>query len=120
MAAATSPRWGTMFPKTLHAARDVDQLFDVLFQRANNGQQAEPTWFAPAALWESGDSFYVEADMPGVKREDVEITLEKNVLRIAAERKAPEGERTYWHNERGFGRVERSVTLPENVDADSI
>ena len=63
---------------------------------------------------------YVEADLPGVQRESLELTLEKNILRISAERQAPEGERTYWHNERAFGRVERSITLPETVDPDSI
>jgi HSP20 family protein len=106
-----------MFPKSLDAARDVNQLFDAFFQNANG---AGRTWFAAAALWEANDSFYVEVEMPGVQREDIEITLEKNVLNLAAERKSPEGERTYWHNERGYGRVERSITLPESVDPDSI
>jgi HSP20 family protein len=50
----------------------------------------------------------------------LELTLEKNVLKIGAVRKAPEGDRTYWHNERGYGRVERTVNLPETVDGESI
>ncbi len=120
MAALTHPRWGTMFPKSFDAARDINQLFDAIFTSPPNSARAERTWFAAAALSEAGDSFFVDADMPGVKREDVEVTLEKNVLRIAAERKAPGEERTYWHNERGFGRIERTVALPETVDPDSI
>lgn len=120
MAALTSSRWGTMFPKPFDGGREVSQLFNELFQSVANGQGEPRTWFASAALWEAGDCFYVEADMPGVQREDIDVTLEKNVLRVSAERKAPQGERTYWHNERGYGRVERSITLPETVDPDSI
>jgi len=120
MAALTNSRWGTMFPKPFEGQRDMNQLFDALLQSVNSASAEARTWFAPAALWEAGDCFYVEADMPGVNREDVEVTFEKNVLRVAAERKAPEGERTYWHNERGYGRVERTIKLPETVDPDSI
>lgn len=120
MAALTNSRWGTMFPKPFEGQRDVNQLFDALLQSVNSASDEVRTWFAPAALWEAGDCFYVEADMPGVQREDVEVTFEKNVLRVAADRKAPEGERTYWHNERGYGRVERTIKLPETVDPESI
>ena len=120
MAALTHSRWGTMFPKSFDTARDINQLFDAFFANPASAPRAERTWFAAAALSKAGDSFYVDADMPGVKREDVEVTLEKNVLRITAERNAPSDERTYWHNERGFGRIERTVALPETVDPDSI
>lgn len=120
MAALTGSRWGTMFPKPFEGSRDVNQLFDALLSSVSNSPAAERTWFATAALWEEGDCFHVEADMPGVQREDIDVTLEKNVLRVGAERKAPQGERTYWHNERGYGRVERSITLPETVDPESI
>ena len=120
MAALTNSRWGTMFPKSFDTARDINQLFDAFFANPPTSPRADRTWFSAASLSEAGDSFYVDADMPGVKREDIEVTLEKNVLRITAERKAPTDERTYWHNERGFGRIERTVALPETVDPDSI
>ncbi len=114
-------RFGAMLPQPFDAAgREMSHLFDALWNSVQNGQTAERTWFAPAALWEEGDCFHVEADLPGVQRESLELTLEKNILRISAERQAPEAERTYWHNERAFGRVERSITLPETVDPDSI
>lgn len=114
-------RFGAMLPQPFDGAgREVSQIFDALWNTVQNGASAERNWFAPAALWEEGDCFYVEADLPGVQREQLELTLEKNVLRVSAERQAPQGERTYWHNERAFGRVERSITLPETVDPDSI
>src|SRR5690606_32301135 len=119
--ALANPRWGTMLPRPFDVAqREFNDLFDALLQSVHDRTNGMRTWYAPAALWEEGDCFHVEAEMPGVERDAIDVTLEKNVLRITAERKQPEGERTYWHNERGYGRVERSITLPETVDPDSI
>jgi HSP20 family protein len=77
-------------------------------------------WRAPASIWEADNTFHLEIDAPGVSREDVELTFEKGNLVITLDRKSPEGERTYWHNERGYGKVSRSVTLPDTVDPESI
>ena len=55
-----------------------------------------------------------------MKQEDIDITLDKNLLKITAERKAPEGERKYWHQERAFGKVQRVVSLPETVATDNV
>ena len=73
-------------------------------------------WRAPASIWEADNTFHIEVDAPGVKKEDVELTFDKGALQITLERKAPEGERTNWHNERGYGKVSRSVSLPDTVD----
>lgn len=114
-------RVGAMFPKSADTLpRDMGWLFESLWNSVPAGGGSERTWYAPAALWEEGDSFFVEADLPGVQREQLEVTLEKDVLRISAERQPTTGERTYWHNERGYGRIERTVTLPETVDPESI
>ena len=75
---------------------------------------------APASIWEAENVIHVELDAPGVKQEDVEVTFEKGTLQISLERKFPEGERTSWHNERGYGKISRSVSLPETVDPNTI
>lgn len=114
-------RLNAFFPKSLEAAgQEWNQLFESLCSAGKQGESPARSWHAPAALWEADGNLYVEAEFPGVQREHLDITLEKNVLKIVAERHAPEGERHYWHNERGYGRVERSVALPETVDAESI
>ena len=77
-------------------------------------------WHAPVSIWEAENMFHVEADAPGVTKEDVEITFDKGTLQIALERKAPEGERTNWHNERVYGKVSRSFSLPDTVDPNTI
>ena len=62
----------------------------------------------------------VEIDLPGVSQSAIDVTVEKNTLRLTAERPAPEGERKYVHQERSFGKVERTIALPETVDPEGI
>lgn len=117
--ALNRPRWNTVFSKSLaDFPHDVNEMFEQFFQ-GHKGPGAS-TWAAPLSLWEEEGSFFVDVDMPGVASEAIDITVEKNELRIAAERKAPEGERKYWYQERGYGRIERVLVLPDTVDADSI
>ena len=116
----TNPRWVAGLPRTFGGVqREMDQLFDHFFGPSNGGSAAS-RWLAPAAMWEEEGKFYVDLELPGVKSEDVDITFEDNALRIKAERKVPEVERKYWHNERAYGEVARVITLPDTVDPDSI
>jgi HSP20 family protein len=94
---------------------EFDALFNQFF-RSEGGT----AWYAPVSIWEADNIFHVEADAPGVTKEDVEITFDKGTLQLSLERKAPEGERTNWHNERGYGKVSRSFSLPDTVDPNTI
>jgi HSP20 family protein len=94
---------------------EFDTLFNQFF-RSEGGV----SWHAPVSIWEADNTFHVEADAPGVTKEDVEITFDKGTLQISLERKAPEGDRTNWHNERGYGKVSRSFSLPDTVDPNTI
>jgi HSP20 family protein len=101
------------------AQRDFDTLINRLF----NGR--EGTGLAPYAVdvREDGDHIYVEADLPGFNKEEVDITLENSTLTIAAERKAESRQEKpgdYLLNERRFTRFLRSFTLPPTVDESSV
>lgn len=99
-------------------SREMSDLFDSFFD--GGAPRTRPAWHAPASVWEQNDRFHVELDLPGVLQEDLELTFEKGSLSITAERKAPEGERTNWHDERGYGKVTRIVSLPDSADAENI
>lgn len=73
-------------------------------------------------LWEDDDFVYAEAELPGIKMEDLEITVTgANQLTIKGERKQPALEKGEWHRqERGFGKFERTIELPTNVDANQV
>ncbi len=94
---------------------ELDNLFNHFFR-----PEEVATWRAPASIWEAENTFHIEVDAPGVNKENVDLTFDKGSLQITLERKAPEGERTNWHNERGYGKVSRSVSLPETVDPNTI
>jgi len=118
MVGTLKPRWSVLFPRQLsHFERDMDQLMEKF---VGNGNGPSPQIYAPANLWEGEGKWCVELELPGVKQDAIEITLEKNVLRVAATRTAPAGERKYWHEERAYGQLERHFTLPETVDPDGI
>jgi HSP20 family protein len=102
--------------------RMFDEVFGGLARRG--GQQGEDqTQWAPAldVLQEDGD-IVVRAELPGVKLEDVDITLQNGVLTISGERRAEDRREGsgYYVRERRFGSFRRSMTLPQGVDESKI
>lgn len=118
MNATVARRWSNEFPKRSNSLpRGMDQVFEHLF---GNGCENSDVCRAPASLWETDGHWCVEVDLPGVMLENVDIILEKKVLRLVAERQGPNENGNYHHQERFFGRIERLIMLPETVDSESI
>jgi HSP20 family protein len=88
-------------------------------QRAANQERG---WVPAVDIREEEDRFVLSADIPGVERKDVEITLEKGVLTIKGERHAEsEEQREGLHRrERVHGTFMRQFTLPDTVNAENI
>jgi len=116
MVHTSKPRWSVKFPPSVQ--HEMDQVFDHFF--GNGGGDVASPLSAPASLWEEEGRWCVEVDLPGVKQEDVDITLEKDSLKLTAERQAPQEDRKFWHQERTYGKIERLITLPETVDPERI
>jgi HSP20 family protein len=98
--------------------------FDVLNRFFNNGQ-GNGARLAPYGvdIREDGDGLIVEAELPGFKKEEVDITLENQTLTISAERREEHKEEKkgdYLLNERRYSRFLRSFTLPPTVDEKSV
>jgi HSP20 family protein len=74
----------------------------------------------PVDIYEEDDHIVVDAEMPGFKREDIQIALERGVLSISAERKSEETKAKRHLSERRFTRVDRSFTLPTDVDPSQV
>jgi HSP20 family protein len=91
--------------------------------RKSGRQQGAATEWAPAldALTKDSD-LVIRAELPGVKPEDVDISLHDNVLTISGERRdEQEEERGGYHiRERRYGSFRRSVALPEGIDESKI
>jgi HSP20 family protein len=98
----------------------LEGLFDRLFDESVFGFSTRVDGTAvPISLWQDEDHIYVEADLPGMSDQDVEVTVHKGVLFIRGERKVEEG-RQYLYNGRSWGRFERAITLPDEVDTANV
>ena len=72
-------------------------------------------------LWEDGDAAYIEAEMPGLSMEDIEVLVTGNEVTISGERKIAEPEGALFHRrERASGRFSRVLTLPWDIDAEKV
>jgi len=79
-------------------------------------------WVPPVDVFEQADAIRIVAEVPGVKPEDVQISVENNVLTIHGTKQQVAEERTerVHRYERSYGTFERSFTLPATVDAGNI
>jgi len=79
-------------------------------------------WAPVVELAEDKNNFTVTAELPGLKKEDINVTLLEGTLTISGERKQERKveEGNVHRSERYFGRFERSITLPSEVAADAV
>ena len=98
-------------------------LFNEFFKQFEQEEPKEVFDFSPAVNTREGeDAYYIDVDLPGVKKEDVEIHVEQNILTIKGTRKVKEEakEEDYYRVESSYGAFARSFTLPEKVDVENI
>jgi HSP20 family protein len=69
---------------------------------------------------ERGDKLVIQADLPGVRKEDVTVQIEQDQVIIQGERKQESSreEQGYYHTERSYGSFYRSIPLPEGIDGE--
>jgi HSP20 family protein len=99
--------------------REMDRFLQTTLSNQEGMQQ---TWAIPLNVSETEDAYELEASLPGVKPEDVEITLTNNTLTISGETKAEEEkeDRTFHMRERRYGSFVRSLTLPSAINPDAV
>jgi HSP20 family protein len=96
--------------------RELDSLFNQAFGGDPRRVAARPM---PMDAYRRGDNVWVHLDLPGVTADSVEISVERNVLTVSAERsyQRQEGDRVYF-DERPEGTFRRQVSLAEGIEAD--
>ena len=100
--------------------RELDRLFDSFGGESPFG--ALRTQAYPALnVWETGERVLVEAEVPGLALDDLELLVQGNELTIKGSRPAMTGEKVVYHRrERGTEEFVRYLTLPADVDADKV
>jgi HSP20 family protein len=115
-------RYSTGAPfRTLRS--EMDRLFDDFFGLTPARREGAAAVWAPAVdIREDADKYIVEAELPGMKKEEIEIELENGVLSIKGERKFERKQESenYHFVERSYGNFYRSFSLPKNVDGENI
>lgn len=98
---------------------EMTRLFAGVAPR-NREEMASGSWIPSVDIFEDKDRLVLEADLPGLRREDFEITVESNVITLRGERKFEkkvDGD-NYHRVERSYGSFTRSFTLPQTVTAE--
>jgi HSP20 family protein len=103
----------------------MDRLFDQAWSRpwTNGYSNSSPTTYSFGMdLFERGDEYHVTAVLPGVRAEDVDVSVQNNMLTITAHRKASEDykDATWYIREVPFGQYSRQVSLPAAVDPEGV
>jgi len=110
------------FPGPLQQFRnELDRLFGEFGFGGIRSARMGGDLFPAVNVWDDGERYCVEAEVPGVKREDLEIYALGNELTLKGARPQPASENRVFHRqERGTGEFARVVALPGEVDPDHI
>ncbi|HWN45091.1 MAG TPA: Hsp20/alpha crystallin family protein [Thermoanaerobaculia bacterium] len=97
------------------------RLFDSVFNSDAQGEETR-AWVPPVDIQENGDAYLFHAELPGMSKEDIHITLENSVLRLSGERKFEKDAKkeNYHRVERTYGTFTRTFTLPTQVEPEKV
>ena len=101
---------------------EMNRLFDGSFPGSRRDGGLFSGWNPALDVYQDKDHVFVKTELPGMKKEDIEISLEDGVLTIAGERKHEEESKQgeSFRSERFFGRFHRSVALPTPVVSNNV
>jgi HSP20 family protein len=101
---------------------EIDRLFETPLAELTHASNLLSSWTPPLDVFEQKENFVVQAELPGMNKEDITVSLHDGSLSISGERKSEtkhENAEVY-RAERFFGRFQRTVTLPAPVAADKV
>ncbi len=106
------------------AFRPFDDLFNGLNRAVINRPFEDgflsADWVPSVDVTENDEAFMIKAELPEVNKDDVKVSIDKNILTISGERLEEVKDEKQHRIERSYGRFSRSFSLPEDVDSDKI
>ena len=113
--------WGG-FGRLTDLRDEIDRLFEAPLAELARTSQLLSGWTPALDVYEDKDNVYVRAELPGMKKEDIDVSLHNGSLSISGERKSEESreEAEVYRSERFFGRFQRTVVLPVPVSGDKV
>ncbi|HLH52174.1 MAG TPA: Hsp20/alpha crystallin family protein [Verrucomicrobiae bacterium] len=112
----------TGFGRLTNLREEIDRLFEAPLAELARSSQLLSGWNPAFDVYEDKDNLYVRAELAGMRKEDIDISLHNGSLSISGERKADESlkEAEVYRAERFFGRFQRTITLPTPVSVNKI
>ncbi len=101
---------------------EIDRLFEAPLSELARTSQLLSGWTPALDVYEDKDNIYVKAELPGMKKEAIDLSLHDGTLSISGERRSEEKheDAEVYRTERFFGRFQRTVTLPAPVAAEKV
>lgn len=98
------------------------RLFDTFLNDLQGEEVASRSWMPPVDIQEREDGYRLQAELPGLTKDDINITLENNILRLSGERKFEKDvkKESYHRIERTYGTFTRSFALPSQVNGEGV
>ncbi|KPK63356.1 hypothetical protein AMJ83_07230 [candidate division WOR_3 bacterium SM23_42] len=99
---------------------DMDRLFETFFGTQPQGM--DDFWRPAIDIEENNGNLMVRAEIPGMTKEDIKVSVQEDLLTISGERKQENEtkDKTYHRIERCYGKFRRMIRLPAQVDADKV
>jgi HSP20 family protein len=122
------PGWGITPWRPMRELEEMERRFENIFGRSflpsmwRRFPTAEMGWAPAIEVYEKEDKFVVKAELPGMKKEDIDISVTGDTLSIKGERKAESEvkEEDYYFCERSYGSFSRSIALPSSINTEKI
>ena len=99
---------------------EMDRVFESTIGSFSRSPAPLSRWNPAVNVYQDKDQFTVVVELPGLKKEEIEISLHDDTLTIAGERKREESSAQEFLTERLYGKFQRSLTLPTAVDAEKV
>ncbi len=118
----TIVRW-TPFRGMLDIQDEMNRLFDSFRTRTSDDSgSGQLAWEPSVDIAENDDEIQVHAEVPGMRKEDIKVIIQDNVLTLRGEKRqeTEDKKKNYHRIERIFGSFERSFSLPSTVQADKV
>ena len=110
------------FRELYELQRGFNRIFSDAFGQTPGEGAAVGAWTPPVDVFEDENGFVIKIEAPEVKREDINVTLDRNVLTISGERRLENEEKrdSYHRIERSYGKFFRSFTLSPNANLEAV
>jgi HSP20 family protein len=114
------PEYSSAFDRLANLREEMDRVFDTSFGSFLHPVGSFRSWAPALDVYQGKDHFTVVVELPGMRKEDLEISLHGDALTISGSRQREQKAEQEYRTERFVGKFQRTVTLPSAVDPNSV